>query len=491
MPTVLTTRDIPTLGGVIRAGVLLSVISWGEDGSANLQGVNGWPRVSLAPADAFEEADGEWRMADGQTDEQLSGDQPSAISDQPDHGHGGESDDSEELRGVSVNAEPSDGTGGQLVSGVKPLVSDGGVADSDPITRPSTTACEPEQFPSDEPVMTASEVNTLDVHTSFPSVPPCLRGSTSSTLQERSHDLSNFDQLTELTDDTVHTGGDRERDANSARESGSHVNRDVREACPFDATGVSRLPGEVSRDGGQAPRPTVADINAELAAGETSGERYQLTREQRDQARFARTVSGGRNGWPVLRPGNKTPEQLTITVDREAVGMPTYPRSSWHPSRSHWPAPWQLAEYGITAMGRTFWCADHPEIRLDDKPWRMAVDLDRGEVCIRGHWQRMEFGTTEARRHGEVEREPDKQITLVSESISGHPPFASSQWPAPHHDMSPDERQGHRRVKNERGDIVWRCGAGPGETLEEFTAWRLRLDEFFEQKTSQETKGAA
>lgn len=251
----------------------------------------------------------------------------------------------------------------------------------------------------------------------------------------------------------------------------------------------------------------LSDINAELAA--RGGERFELTRELREQVRFARPVSGGRNGWPVMRSGNKSPEQLTITVDPEAAGMPTWPRSSWHTNRSHWPEPWRLAEYGITAMGRTFWMADHPDIRPDDHAWRLAVDLDKSEVCISGHWQRMEF-TTEARRHGEGTEgrvsgsTENATIGLVAEfnaslshpetsclKPSVSPCLSGSTWPEPHDGMTEDERRGHRRVKNERGDIVWRCGPGPGETLAEFTAWRHRLNEYFEQKTSKETKGAA
>lgn len=508
MNSVITTRDIPTLGGLIRSGVLLSVVSWGEDGAANLAGLNGWPRVSLAAAESFEVAD--------------AGHQPSAISHQhfsttEARRHGEESHDCEELRGVSVNAEPLVTGEGEPASGLS-------------LDHVTATACEPDEFPTCDPVLSASEVNTPAVNTSFPSVPLCLRGSSDPghqplavshqppPQQETSHDQSRSVRVTP-TDDTA---GDRGRDPQAVESSGSDVHRDVREACPFEPSGVSGLHREVSRDGESAPRPTVVDINAELAA--SGGERFELTRELREQVRFARAVSGGRNGWPVMQAGNKTPEQLTISVDPEAVGMPSFPRSSWHPNRSHWPEPWRLAEYGTHGVGgRLLWNADHPDHRYEDKEWVCHVDLNTGEFKAPFHdWQRVE-GTTEARRHGDevgitcsaelesngadvasvdrVESGHSEVIDISTQATeasgvgvscpdlpsSGHQPSTNSQWPATHDGMTLYERRGLRRVRNERGDIVWRCGPGPGETLAEFTAWRQRLDEFFEQDGTNET----
>lgn len=446
MLTVITTRDIPTFAGVIRAGVLLSVVSWGENGAANLVGLNGWPRVSMARAESFEVADAD------------AGDQPSAVSGQP----------------LAISQ--------QLVHSI-------------------------------------------------------------SSIRSNDDERSNYEQLAAITD----TSPDADRgDSDAAQSRRGEGPRDDGEACPFEPTRVSAVPGHevsphhrasgVDRTVLPSARTVLSDINAELAAG-GSGERYQLTNEMREQARFARPESR-RSGfdWGYLPQGSMTPELLLIVTDREDVGMPTFPRSSWHPRRHEWPEPWRIAEYGLTAMGRVFWSADHPDIRPDGHAWRLAIDLDRGEVCVGGQWQRMET-TTEARRHGVEDRVPDKSggdagkpvperrsqdlsgppsspATSMSQptalsceiqegdhslsvspclrgSTSGHQPSAISQWPEPHDGMTIDERRGHRRVKNEQGDIVWRCGPGPRETLADFLAWRRRLDAYFEQQPSKETKEGA
>lgn len=53
MICVTTTRQIPTQSTDVPAGLRMRVISWGDDGSANLTCLTGWPRVSLAAADSF------------------------------------------------------------------------------------------------------------------------------------------------------------------------------------------------------------------------------------------------------------------------------------------------------------------------------------------------------------------------------------------------------------------------------------------------------
>lgn len=527
MTNVITTRDIPTLGGVIRAGVLLSVVSWGEDGAANLVGLNGWPRVSMAAAESFEVAD--------------AGNQPSAVSHQhfsttETRRHGGESHIGERLQVVPVEAEMPVGKEGTTPVRGHTLASDWGSADGTSFTIPTATASEPDKFLSHPATSDLREPMGLTVLTMpviaqpFPSVPLCLRGSSDSghqqsatshqppPQQETSHDQSRSVRVTTTHD----TAGDRGRDPQAVAPSGGDGLRDDSEACPFEAQRVSGLHREVSRNGEQAPRPTVGDINAELAA--SGGERFELTRELREQVRFARPVSGGRDGWPVMRAGNKTPEQLAITVDPEAVGMPSFPRSSWHPNRSHWPELWRIAEYGTAGVGgRLLWNADHPDHRYEDKEWVCHVDLNTGEFKAPFHpWQKID-STTEARRHGDevgipcstelegtganiasvdcvesrnpevidISTRQDKasgvEMSCPDLPSSGHQPSAISQWHAPHDGMTLDERRGHRRVRNERGDIVWRCGPGPGETLAEFIAWKTRLDEFFEQDGTNET----
>ena len=412
MQCVITTRPIPTHATTIPVGLRMRVLSWGDDRSANLVGLTGWPRVSLAAADSFfiHHIRGEQSWVPVQH-AQVSAQDGKALALDTESASGA-------ARGTGTPAITTP-PGTQAIAAacqdateiypqpvLETRVGQDAYAYFDGVRRLEVIAADRLQRAAIDHLRRSGEDLTTEArrHGEYGLDRDSLRTSNGELSVPDSCQGRDADLLPQRTRMETQGGSDEGRSTDRIRSTQDiHVTEagvSLRWTRTETETGHGRL-GNNSQVTPSVPpclrgqSKTLDQVNAELAG----------LRDRTPADAFPFDLL------PAAPPGPPREAPLPLPVTEyarpermEFHNAKRFPHQAGeHARRGDWGPEWQIAEVGVESGGRVIFNADNSTRRDDSgKQWRQFVDLDCGEFCDwSGPWQAME-NTTETRRHGDV-----------------------------------------------------------------------------------------